>query len=125
MMSQNEVRACQPILHCAQEERWVVTNLGSVSFDLCASQAAVQDVEAEMRFQVRLSPKMVCSDQPEGCVLSCLNSPVSQGIPAMFEGLVCQYKHLPFGHLSQLGFRVNWGKSKLVLMQRISFFSMK
>ncbi len=83
MMSQNEVRACQPILHCAQEERWVVTNLGSVSFDLCASQAAVQDVEAEIRFQVRLSTKMVCSDQPEGCVLSCLHSAVSQGIPAI------------------------------------------
>ncbi len=34
-------------------------------------------------------------------------------------------KILPFGHLSQLGFQVNWGKSKLVPMQRISFLGME
>ncbi len=39
----------------------------------------------------------------------------------VFEDRACQYQLLPFGHLSQLGFRVNWGKSKLVPMQRISF----
>ncbi len=37
----------------------------------------------------------------------------------------CQYKILPFGHLCQLGFQVNWGKSKLVPMQRISFLGME
>ncbi len=42
-----------------------------------------------------------------------------------FEGRACQYKILPFGHLSQLGFQVNWGKSKLVPMQRISFLGME
>ncbi len=42
-----------------------------------------------------------------------------------FEGRACQYKLLPFGHLSQLGFQVNWGKSKLVPMQRISFLGME
>ncbi len=42
-----------------------------------------------------------------------------------FEGQLCPYKLLAFGHLSQLGFRVNRGKIKLVPMQRISFLGME
>ncbi len=72
--SQYEVRVCQPLLHCGQKERWVTTNLGSVSFDLCASQAAVQDVDAETHFRVHPSRRLVCSDRPEGCVLLCFMS---------------------------------------------------
>ncbi len=43
----------------------------------------------------------------------------------VFEDRACQYQLLPFGHLSHLGFRVNWGKSKLVPMQRIYFLDME
>ncbi len=57
-------------LHCAQEKRWVTTDLGSASFEPCTSQAAVQDDDAETHFRVRPSPRLVCSDRPEGRVLS-------------------------------------------------------
>ncbi len=36
-----EVRVLQPLLHFAQEKRWVTTDLGSASFEPCASQAVV------------------------------------------------------------------------------------
>ncbi len=42
-----------------------------------------------------------------------------------FEGRAYQYKVLPFGHLSRLGLRVNWEKSKLSPVQRISFLGME
>ncbi len=41
-----------------------------MSFDPCALQAAVQDVDAETHFRACPSPKLVCSDRPEGHVLS-------------------------------------------------------
>ncbi len=34
-------------------------------------------------FRVRPSPRLVCSDRPEGRVLSCLDPPVTQAIPAI------------------------------------------
>ncbi len=32
---------------------------------------------------MRPSPRLVCSDRPEGCVLSCLDPPATQAIPAI------------------------------------------
>ncbi len=81
--SRYEVGVLQPLLHCAQEKRWVTTDLGSASFEPCTSQAAVQNVDAETHFRVRPSPRLVCSDRPEGCVLSCLDPPATQAIPAI------------------------------------------
>ncbi len=170
--SRYEVGVVQPLLHCAQERWWVTTDLGFASFEPCTSQAAVQDVDAETHFWVRPSPRLVCSDRPEGRVLSCLDPPA-----IAFEGQADQYKVLPFGlslsprvftkvmeaalvplreqgvrifnylddwlilaqshkqlsahrdlvlkHLSLLGLRVNWEKSKLVPTQRISFLGME
>ncbi len=80
--SRYEVGVVQPLLHCAQERWLVTTDLGSVSFEPCTSQAAVQDVDAETHFWMRPSPRLVCSDRPEGCVLSCLDPPATQAIPA-------------------------------------------
>ncbi len=77
------VGVVQPLLHCAQERWWVTTDLGSASFEPCTSQAAVQDVDAETHFWVRPSPRLFCSDRPEGRVLSCLNPPATQAIPAI------------------------------------------
>ncbi len=37
----------------------------------------------KLPFRVRLSPRLVCSDQPEGRVLPCLDPPVTQTIPAI------------------------------------------
>ncbi len=68
--SRYEVGVLQPLLHCAQEKQWVTTDLGSASFEPCTSQAAVQDDDAETHFRVRPSPRLVCSDRPEGHVLS-------------------------------------------------------
>ncbi len=73
----------QPLLHCAQEKWLVMTDLGSASFEPCASQAAVQDVDTEMHFRLHPSPRLVCSDRPEGHVLSCLDSPATQAISAI------------------------------------------
>ncbi len=77
------VRVVQPLLHCAQERWWVTTDLGSASFEPCTSQAAIQDVDVETHFWVRPSPRLVCSDRPEGRVLSCLDRPATQAIPAI------------------------------------------
>ncbi len=80
--SRYEVGVVQPLLHCAQERWWVTTDLGSASFEPCTSQAAVQDVDAETHFWMHPSPRLVCSNRPEGCVLSCLDPPATQAIPA-------------------------------------------
>ncbi len=39
--------------------------------------------DTETHFRVRPSPKFVCSNRPEGRVLSCLDPPVTQAIPAI------------------------------------------
>ncbi len=80
--SRYAVGVVQPLLHCAQERWWVTTDLGSASFEPCTSQAAVQDVDAETHFWMRPSPRLVCSNRPEGRVLSCLDPPATQAIPA-------------------------------------------
>ncbi len=78
-----EVRVLQPLLHCTQEKRWVTTDLGSASFESEPSQATVQDAHAETHFRVHPSPRLVCSDRPEGCVLSCLDSSLTQAVSAL------------------------------------------
>ncbi len=134
--SRYEVRVLQPLLHCAQEKRWVATNFGSASFEPCTSQAAIQDFDAETHFRVHPSPRLVCSDRPEGRVLSCLDPPATQAIPAVrvrgsgisVHGSALQavpHRDLVLRHHSQLGLRVNWEKSKLMPMQRISFLGME
>ncbi len=57
---------------------YLTTDLGSASFELCTSQAAAQDVDAEMHFRVHPSPRLVCSDR-----LSCLDPPATQAIPVI------------------------------------------
>ncbi len=69
-----------------------------MGFEPCTSQAAVQDVDAETHSWVRPSPRLVCSDRPEGRVLSCLDPTVTQPfLRFAFEGRAYQYKVLPFG----------------------------
>ncbi len=67
--SRYEVRVLQPLLHCTQERRWVKTNLGSAHLEPGPSQAHVQNAHTETHLWVRPSPRLVCSDRPEGRVL--------------------------------------------------------
>ncbi len=146
-----------------------------------------------MHYQMHPAPGLVCSDRPEGCLLTCFDPSATQTVPTVcvrrsgmavqgpllrfaFEGRAWQYRVLPFGlslspcvftkvvegaltplrevgvrilnylddwlilaqsreqlgdprdlvlwHLSQLGLRVDWEKSKLSPVQRISFLEL-
>ncbi len=44
---------------------------------------------------------------------------------AQSQDQLCEHRDLVLSHLSQLGLRVNWEKSKLSPMQRISFLGME
>ncbi len=81
--SRYEVGVLQPLLHCTQEKRWVKTNLGSARFEPGPSQAPVQNAHTETHLWVRPSPRLVCSDRPEGRVLPCVDSSAPQAIPAV------------------------------------------
>ncbi len=81
--SRYEVRVLQPLLHCTQERRWVKTNLGSARLEPGPSQAPVQNTHTEMHLWVRPSPRLVCSDRPEGRVLPRVDPSAPQAIPAV------------------------------------------
>ncbi len=81
LSSRYEGRVLQPLLHCAQERWWVAANLGPANLEPGSAQTPVQDVNAKTHFRVHPSPRLVCSDRPEGRVLSCLDSPPTQAIP--------------------------------------------
>ncbi len=168
--SQYEGRVFQPLLHCAQEKRWVTTNLGSAHLD-------AQDAHAELRLRMHPSPSSVCSIDLKtrtsmcrsfratghSCGLRSKDEHISTGpalravpiAPCLHEssggspcslersgrahsqlprrlahtgsvsGSVMRTRGLVLSHLSQLGLRVNWEKSKLLPMQRISFLGME
>ncbi len=175
--SQYEGGVLQPLLQCTQERWWVTTNLGPACLVPGPSQATIQDVDAKTPLRMHLSPRLVCSDRPEGHVLSCLDPSVPQTlsvvhvqrtnlsvqgltlladlVPHVFmkvekggscspESARCLHPQLSWrlahtslgiscaitgtlcsGTSSQLGLQVNWEKSKLSLMQRISFLKME
>ncbi len=81
--SRYEVGVLQPLLHCTQEKRWVKTNLGSARFEPGPSQAPVQNAHTETHLWVRPSPRLVCSDRPEGRVLPRVDPSAPQAIPAV------------------------------------------
>ncbi len=168
--SRYEGRVFQPLLHCAQEKRWVTTNLGSAHLD-------AQDAHAEPRLRMHPSPSSVCSIDLKtrtsmcrsfratghSCGLRSKDEHISTGpalravpiAPCLHEssggspcslersgrahsqlprrlahtgsvsGSVMRTQGLVLSHLSQLGLRVNWEKSKLWPMQRISFLGME
>ncbi len=165
--SRYEGRVFQPLLHCAQEKRWVTTNLGSAHLD----------AHAEPRLRMHPSPSSVCSIDLKtrtsmcrsfratghSCGLRSKDEHISTGpalravpiAPCLHEssggspcslersgrahsqlprrlahtgsvsGSVMRTQGLVLSHLSQLGLRVNWEKSKLLPMQRISFLGME
>ncbi len=78
--SQDEVRVQQPLLHRTQNRWWTTTNPGPMRPEPGPSQAPIQDVDAETHLSMCPSFRLVYSDRPEGCILSCLNSPTTQTV---------------------------------------------
>ncbi len=77
--SRDEAGVLQPLLHHTQETWWPSTNPGSASF----VQAPVQDADTQAHYQMHPAPRLVCSDRPEGCLLSCFDPSVTQTVPTV------------------------------------------
>ncbi len=58
----------------------VTTNPGPARSESGPSQAPVQDVDAETHLSMRPSPRLVCSNRPEGRLLPCLDPPSTQTV---------------------------------------------
>ncbi len=176
--SRDEAGVLQPLLHRTQERWWPSANPGSASLEPGFTQAPVQDADAQAHDQMHSAPGLVCSDRPEGRLLSRFDPSATQTISTVcVRRSAWQYRVLPFGlslsprvftkvvegaltplrevgvrilnylddwlilaqsreqlgdhrdlvlrHLSQLGLRVNWEKSKLSPVQRISFLGVE
>ncbi len=83
--SREEAGVLQPLLHRTQETWWPSTNPGSPSFEPGFIQAPVQDADAQAHYQMHLAPGLVCSDRPEGCLLSCFDPSVTQTVLAFLR----------------------------------------
>ncbi len=81
--SRDEAGVLQPLLHRTQERWWPSTNPGSASFEPGFTQAPVQDADAQAYYQMHPAPGLVCSDRPEGCLLSCFDPSATQTIPTV------------------------------------------
>ncbi len=170
--SRDEAGVLQPLLHRTQERRWSSTNPGFATPEPGPAQAPVQDVDAQAYDQMHTAPGLVCSDRPEGCLLSCFDPFPTETVPTvcvrrsgvavqgpplralplspcLHEGRrgrpcvrilnylddwlilaqsreqLCDHRDLVLRHLSQLGLRVNWEKSKLSPAQIISFLGVE
>ncbi len=79
--SREEAGVLQPLLHRSQETWWPLTNPGSASFEPGFTHAPVQDAQAH--YQMHPAPGLVCSDRPEGCLLSCFDPSMTQTVPTV------------------------------------------
>ncbi len=68
--SRDEAGVLQPLLHRTQERWWPSANPGSASLEPGFAQAPVQDADAQAHDQMHSAPGFVCSDRPEGRLLS-------------------------------------------------------
>ncbi len=78
-------------------------------------------------FGLSLSPR-VFTKVAEAALVSLREQGVCTQLPrrlAQSQDQLCKHRDLVLSHLSQLGLRVNWEKSKLLPMQRISFLGME
>ncbi len=176
--SRYEVGVLQPLLHCAQEKRWVTTDLGSASLNRALHKLPFRMLTQKRIFGcVRPLDWFAAIDLKDAYFHVSILPRHRPFLRFAFEGRAYQYKVLPFGlslsprvftkvaeaalvplrergvrilnylddwlilaqsreqlrahkdlvlrHLSQLGLRVNWEKSKLVPTQRISFLGME
>ncbi len=88
--SRDEAGVSQPLLHHTQERWWPSANPGSASLEPGFTQAPVQDADAQAHDQMHSAPGLVCSDRPEGRLLSRFNH--SAFLRFVFEGRGWQYR---------------------------------
>ncbi len=81
--SREEAGVLQPLLHHTQETWWPSTNPESASFEPGFIQAPVQDADTQAHYQMHPAPGLVCSDRPEGCLLSCFDPSATQTVPTV------------------------------------------
>ncbi len=79
--SRDEAGVLQPLLHRTQERRWSLTNPGFASPEPGPAQAPVQDADVQVHDKMHTAPGLVCSDRPEGCLLSCFDPSATQTVP--------------------------------------------
>ncbi len=70
----------QPLLHRTQERWWPSANPGSASLEPGFTQAPVQDADAQAHDQMHSAPGLVCSDRPEGRLLSRFDPSATQTV---------------------------------------------
>ncbi len=114
--SRDAAGVLQPLLHRTQERRWPSANPGSASLESGPSQIPFK--------MLKVMGGALASLREVGIrILNCLqHGPL---VRTVVRSQLCDHRDLVLRHLSQLGLRVNWEKSKLSLVQRISFFSME
>ncbi len=78
--SRDEAGVLQPLLHRTQERWWPSANPGSASLEPGFTQAPVQDADAQAHDQMHSAPGLVCSDRPEGRLLSRFDPSVTQTV---------------------------------------------
>ncbi len=78
--SRDEAGVLQPLLHRTQERWWPSANPGSASLEPGFAQAPVQDADAQAHDQMHSAPGLVCSDRPEGCLLSRFDPSATQTV---------------------------------------------
>ncbi len=78
--SQDEAGVLQPLLHRTQERWWPSANPGSANLEPGFAQAPVQDADAQAHDQMHSAPVLVCSDRPEGRLLSRFDPSATQTV---------------------------------------------
>ncbi len=78
--SRDEAGVLQPLLHRTQERWWPLANPGSASLEPGFAQAPVQDADAQSHDQMHSAPGLVCSDRPEGHLLSRFDPSATQTV---------------------------------------------
>ncbi len=78
--NRDEAGVLQPLLHHTQERWWPSANPGSASLEPGFAQAPVQDADAQAHDQMHSAPGLVCSDRPEGCLLSRFDPSATQTV---------------------------------------------
>ncbi len=108
--SRDEAGVLQPLLHRTQERWWPPANPGSASLEPGFAQAPVQDADAQAHDQMHSAPGLVCSDRPEGRLLSRFDPSATQTVyPSPIQRAVERPQGLgalasqPVGASGQLG----------------------
>ncbi len=78
--NRDEAGVLQPLLHHTQERWWPSANPGSASLEPGFAQAPVQDADAQAHDQMHSAPGLVCSNRPEGCLLSRFDPSATQTV---------------------------------------------